>query len=74
MTFAQQAEAFNKQHEELHKQFTTPERTMSVCDVCGVFINSTDNDQRKAVGLSPSLCFHSFHLSHVFCFVTSKKE
>lgn len=52
MTFAQQAEAFSKQHTELYKQFTTPERTMSVCEVCGVFINSTDNDQRKAVSTS----------------------
>lgn len=47
--FAQQAEAFSRQHEALYKQFQTPERTMSVCDVCGVFINSTDNDQRRAV-------------------------
>ena len=58
MTFAQQAEAFKKQHDELLKTFTTPERTMSVCDVCGVFINSTDNDQRKAVSAWPNLlCF-----------------
>lgn len=56
MTCAQQAEALNKQYEELLKQFTTPERTMSVCDVCGVFINSTDNDQRKAVSPFQSLC------------------
>ena len=49
MTFANQAEALRKQQTELYKQFTTPERTMSVCDVCGVFINSTDSDQRKAV-------------------------
>ena len=47
--FAQQAEAFARQHEALLKQFQQPERTMSVCDVCGVFINSTDNDQRRAV-------------------------
>ena len=49
MNFANQAEALSKQQAELYKQFTTPERTMSVCDVCGVFINSTDSDQRKAV-------------------------
>ena len=47
--FAQQAEAFARQHDALHKQFQQPERTMSVCEVCGVFINSTDNDQRRAV-------------------------
>lgn len=47
--FAQQAEAFKRQHDALHRQFQQPERTMSVCEVCGVFINSTDNDQRRAV-------------------------
>lgn len=46
--FAQQAEAFSRQHDALQKQFQLPERTMSVCEVCGVFINSTDNDQRRA--------------------------
>ena len=51
MAQMQQAEAFQKQHESLHKQFTTPERVMAVCDVCAVFINSTDNDQRRAVRL-----------------------
>lgn len=52
MEFAEQAEKLKKQHDELHTQYTTPERTMAVCEVCGVFINSTDNDQRKAVGLA----------------------
>ncbi len=56
MTFANQAEALSKQQTELFKQFTTPERTMSVCDVCGVFINSTDSDQRKAVKSFPPSC------------------
>lgn len=50
MLFTQQAEGFKKEHDELYTKFSTPERTMTVCDVCGVFINSTDNDQRKAVG------------------------
>lgn len=49
MVYAEQAEKLKKQHDELFTQFTTPERTMAVCEVCGVFINSTDNDQRKAV-------------------------
>uniref|UniRef100_A0A383VAM8 Uncharacterized protein n=1 Tax=Tetradesmus obliquus TaxID=3088 RepID=A0A383VAM8_TETOB len=42
-----QAEAIGRQHDTLHKQLTEPERTMTVCDICGVFINSTDNDQRR---------------------------
>ena len=54
MVYAQSAEGFAKRHADLLKQFTTPERTMSVCDVCGVFINSTDNDARKAVRPQPT--------------------
>ena len=54
MIYAQSAEGFAKRHADLLKQFTTPERTMSVCDVCGVFINSTDNDARKAVRPQPT--------------------
>lgn len=45
----QQAEAYNKQHEELFKRLTAPDKTMLVCDICGVFINSTDNEQRRRV-------------------------
>lgn len=48
-----QAEQYNKQHDEMFKRLTAPEKTMLVCDVCGVFINSTDNDQRRRV--RPSL-------------------
>jgi RNA-binding protein Luc7-like 2 len=33
MTFANEAEGLSKQQAELYKQFTTPDRTMSVCDV-----------------------------------------
>lgn len=47
MVYAQQAENFKLQHENLLKTLTQPERTMTVCDVCGVFINSTDNEQRR---------------------------
>lgn len=44
---AQQAEEFKKQHESLLKSLSAPDRSMTVCDVCGVFINSTDNEQRR---------------------------
>jgi hypothetical protein len=49
MMAAQQADAMKQQHEALQRSLTQPERTMTVCEICGVFINSTDNDQRKAV-------------------------
>lgn len=49
MAATQQAETLGKQHETLYKQLTEPERTMTVCDICGVFINSTDNEQRRMV-------------------------
>ncbi|PNH11244.1 Luc7-like protein [Tetrabaena socialis] len=47
MALAQQAQEMQAQHDRLHRSLTAPERTMSVCDICGVFINSTDNDQRR---------------------------
>ena len=47
IVFSQQADALKKQYDEMYKTFTTPERTMTVCEVCGVFINSTDNEQRR---------------------------
>ncbi|GIM14200.1 hypothetical protein Vretimale_17234, partial [Volvox reticuliferus] len=47
MALAQQAQEMPAQHDRLHRNLTAPERTMSVCDICGVFINSTDNDQRR---------------------------
>ncbi len=49
MVCAQQAETYKKQHDTLQTQLTAPERVMTVCEVCGVFINSTDNDQRRQV-------------------------
>ncbi|GIM14201.1 hypothetical protein Vretimale_17234, partial [Volvox reticuliferus] len=49
MALAQQAQEMPAQHDRLHRNLTAPERTMSVCDICGVFINSTDNDQRRQV-------------------------
>ncbi|KAG2493834.1 hypothetical protein HYH03_008052 [Edaphochlamys debaryana] len=47
MALAQQATEMQAQHDRLHRSLTAPERTMTVCDICGVFINSTDNDQRR---------------------------
>jgi hypothetical protein len=49
MVLAKQAEALRASHESLLKTLTLPERTMTVCDVCGVFINSTDNEARRQV-------------------------
>jgi hypothetical protein len=49
MASAQQAEVLKRQHENLLRQSTAPERTMSVCDICGIFISSTDNDARRQV-------------------------
>lgn len=49
MEATSQADLLGQQHEKLYKQLTEPERTMTVCDICGVFINSTDNEQRRLV-------------------------
>ena len=51
MMFAQQADVFKQQHDSLKRSLTQPERTMTVCEVCGVFINSTDNEQRRKASL-----------------------
>lgn len=58
MALTQQADTLGKQHEVLYKQLTEPERTMTVCDICGVFINSTDNEQRRMVSGLPPLGWH----------------
>ena len=63
MAMAQQAESYHSQHEALHKSLTTPERIMTVCDVCGVFINSTDNEQRRQVNLVNCFPTPPTHLS-----------
>lgn len=57
MLFANTAEGFKKQWDQMHAQFTQPERTMTVCEVCGVFINSTDNEQRRRVSILIHLLF-----------------
>lgn len=49
LIFSQQAETFKLQMEGYKATFCQPERTMTVCEVCGVFINSTDNEQRRKV-------------------------
>lgn len=53
MMLTQQAEAYKKQHEEMYKRLSTPDRTMTVCEVCGVFINSADVDDKKWGGKVP---------------------
>lgn len=47
MQLAQQADDLKQTHEKLFRSMTAPDRTMMVCDICGVFINSTDNEQRR---------------------------
>lgn len=56
MLLQNQAEMYSRQHEELRKRLTIPEKTMLVCDICGVFINSTDNDQRRRVSGQGCTC------------------
>lgn len=46
---AEAAEKYREEHDQLFTELTTPERTKSVCEVCGVFVNSTDNEQRRLV-------------------------
>ncbi len=49
MAAAAAAEDLQKQHDTLYKELTTNDRFMTVCEVCGVFINATDNEQRRKV-------------------------
>ena len=49
-----EAEALQQKWKELLDSYTQPDRTMSVCEICGVFVQSTDNEQRRLVcPLSP---------------------
>jgi RNA-binding protein Luc7-like 2 len=50
------AEKFREDHDKLYNELVMPERTKSVCEVCGVFINSTDNEQRRLVRSSWWAC------------------
>lgn len=52
MALAAQAETIKAEHDKLLATLTAPDRIMSVCEVCGVFINSTDNEQRRQAGLA----------------------
>lgn len=54
MAMAEAAEKFKETATQMHHDLITPDRTMSVCEICGVFINSTDNEQRRQV--RPDLC------------------
>merc|ERR1719262_1226898 len=46
---AQDADKIKTEKENLEQRFKYPGgRIMFVCDVCGVFINSTDNEARRA--------------------------
>lgn len=68
MMLQQQAEAYSRQHEEMFKRLTAPEKTMIVCDICGVFINSTDNDQRRRVsGLARAPCRQWLRVRALVC-------
>lgn len=49
MAAATAAEDLQKQYDALYKELTSNDRFMTVCEVCGVFINSTDNEQRRQV-------------------------
>lgn len=49
MAAATAAEDLQKQYDALYKELTANDRFMTVCEVCGVFINSTDNEQRRQV-------------------------
>ncbi len=44
-----EAEALQQKWKELLDSYTQPDRTMSVCEICGVFVQSTDNEQRRLV-------------------------
>jgi hypothetical protein len=47
--YAQEAEKMNTEKEILEQRLKFPSgRIMFVCEICGVFINSTDNEARRA--------------------------
>ena len=53
----EEASQLKEEHDKLLHELVTPERTKSVCEVCGVFVNSTDTEQRREVRPSD---FHSW--------------
>ena len=46
---AAQVELTRAEYEEAHRKATERDRTMTVCDVCGVFMTSTDSEARREV-------------------------
>jgi RNA-binding protein Luc7-like 2 len=61
MAMTEAADKFKEEHDKLYNELVLPERTKSVCEVCGVFINSTDNEQRRLVCFTlPSYIFAPF--------------
>jgi RNA-binding protein Luc7-like 2 len=53
MLFAKQAETFAASYETTLKSLTLPDRTMTVCEVCGVFINAVETDTKRKAGPEP---------------------
>mmetsp|Transcript_19356 Transcript_19356/g.58498 ORF Transcript_19356/g.58498 Transcript_19356/m.58498 type:complete len:361 (-) Transcript_19356:1452-2534(-) len=47
MAAAAKAEKLKEEHDQNLVTMTAPERIMTVCEVCGVFINCTDAEQRQ---------------------------
>lgn len=68
---ADAAEKFREEHDKLHAELTTPERTKSVCEVCGVFVNSTDNEQRRLVRCPSTLNVPCLIFHRISCFPAS---
>ena len=49
VAMTEKAARLKEEHDTLRLELVTPERTKAVCEVCGVFTNSNDNEQRKEV-------------------------
>ncbi|KAG1656014.1 hypothetical protein FOA52_005642 [Chlamydomonas sp. UWO 241] len=53
MAASGEADMYKKQHAELFRKVSAPERSLSVCEVCGVFISAMDADESKWGGKVP---------------------
>ena len=49
VAMTEKAAKYKEEHDTLRLELVTPERIKAVCEVCGVFTNSNDNEQRKEV-------------------------
>ena len=49
LALAKQLELTREEYAALLKKATERDRTMTVCDVCGVFMTSTDSEARREV-------------------------